>query len=220
MATTSTSTLFTRSRVLSNARGTPKRLLAASADSRRLVDSAVISKSSASDLKAGMCACAAQPRSGLAPMMPTRIKDDATFGPRSGRLVEQVSSDLPPVPRPGKDEELPVCFGAAHAGCHDCRRARRVGASVREIAPHLQLVDGEVDRDPNVLEDRVVGAADCRPASRRRKASRHEDAVGGIELFDPTRVTGIEGRLITGQQRVNPFVGSVLRPGDGAGDDG
>src|SRR5437867_5205083 len=73
MATTSTSARFTRSWVLSNASGTPKRLLAASADSRRLVDSAVISKSSGSDLKAGMCACAAQPRSGLAPMMPTRI---------------------------------------------------------------------------------------------------------------------------------------------------
>src|SRR5213082_3434265 len=53
--------------------GTPKSLLAASADSRRVVDSAVISKSSASDLRAGMCACAAHPRSGLAPMMPTRI---------------------------------------------------------------------------------------------------------------------------------------------------
>src|SRR5205809_580544 len=73
MATTSTSARFTRSWVLSNARGTPKRALAASADSRRLVDRAVISKSSESDLKAGMCACAAQPRSGLAPMMPTRI---------------------------------------------------------------------------------------------------------------------------------------------------
>src|SRR5438876_4149380 len=46
---------------------------AASADWRRLVDSAVISKSSRSDFKAGMCACAAHPRSGLAPMMPTRI---------------------------------------------------------------------------------------------------------------------------------------------------
>ncbi len=44
-----------------------------SGDSRRLVDSAVISKSSGSDFKAGMCAYAAQPRSGLAPMMPTRI---------------------------------------------------------------------------------------------------------------------------------------------------
>src|SRR5207245_7915971 len=48
-------------------------LLAASADSRRLVDSAVISKSSESDFKAGMCASAPHPRSGLAPMMPTRI---------------------------------------------------------------------------------------------------------------------------------------------------
>src|SRR5258706_2737310 len=73
MATTSTSALFTRSWWLSNAAGTPKSLLAASADSRRLVDSAVISKSSESDFKAGMCACAAHPRSGLAPMMPTRI---------------------------------------------------------------------------------------------------------------------------------------------------
>ena len=58
---------------MSNATGTPKSLPAASADSRRLVDSAVISKSSESDFKAGMCACAAHPRSGLAPMMPTRI---------------------------------------------------------------------------------------------------------------------------------------------------
>src|SRR6059058_5143617 len=74
MATTSTSALFTRSLWLSKAVGTPKSLLAASADSRRLVDSAVISKSSASDLNAGMCACAAHPRSGLAPMMPTRIR--------------------------------------------------------------------------------------------------------------------------------------------------
>src|SRR3989442_3438004 len=73
MATTSTSALFTRSWVLSNASGTPKRLLAAAADSRRLVDSAVISKSSESDFNAGIWACAAQPRSGLAPMMPTRI---------------------------------------------------------------------------------------------------------------------------------------------------
>src|SRR5205807_3228397 len=67
------SALFTRSWWLSNATGTPEYLLAASADSRRLVDSAVISKSSESDFKAGMCACAAHPRSGLAPMMPTRI---------------------------------------------------------------------------------------------------------------------------------------------------
>src|SRR5713101_1296333 len=73
MATTSTSDLFTRSWWLSNATGTPKSLLAASADSRRLVDSAVISKSSESDFKAGICASAAHPRSGLAPMMPTRI---------------------------------------------------------------------------------------------------------------------------------------------------
>src|SRR5205085_3445218 len=73
-ATTSTAGLFTSSWWLSNAAGTPKSLLAASADSRRVVDSAVISKSSASDLKAGMCACAAHPRSGLAPMMPTRIR--------------------------------------------------------------------------------------------------------------------------------------------------
>src|SRR5947208_11996480 len=73
MATTSTSALFTRSGVLSNASRTPKRRLAASADSRRLVESAVISKSCGSDFNAGMCACAAQPRSGLAPMMPTRI---------------------------------------------------------------------------------------------------------------------------------------------------
>src|SRR5205085_8739678 len=43
------------------------------ADSRRVVDSAVISKSSESDVKAGMCAGAAHPRSGLAPMIPTRI---------------------------------------------------------------------------------------------------------------------------------------------------
>src|SRR5258706_1814279 len=73
MATTSTSALFTRSWWLSNAAGTPKSLLAASADSRRLVDSAVIAKSSESDFKAGMGASAAHPRSGLAPMMPTRI---------------------------------------------------------------------------------------------------------------------------------------------------
>src|SRR5712692_10692215 len=73
MATTSTSALFTRSWASSKASGTPKRLLAAAADSRRLVESAVISKSSASDFNAGMCACAAHPRSGLAPMMPTRI---------------------------------------------------------------------------------------------------------------------------------------------------
>src|SRR4051795_8364364 len=74
MATTSTAGLFTRSWWLSNAAGTPKSVPAASADSRRLVDSAVISKSSASDVNAGMCACAAHPRSGLAPMMPTRIR--------------------------------------------------------------------------------------------------------------------------------------------------
>src|SRR5438132_11989476 len=73
MATASTSARFTRSSWLSKATGTPKSFLAASADSRRLVDSAVISKSSESDFKAGMCACAAHPRSGLAPMMPTRI---------------------------------------------------------------------------------------------------------------------------------------------------
>src|SRR5205809_7459674 len=79
MATTSTSALFTRSGVLSNASRTPKRRLAASADSRRLVDSAVISKSSGSDFNAGMCACAAHPRSGLAPMMPTRILPDPLF---------------------------------------------------------------------------------------------------------------------------------------------
>src|SRR5713101_10053444 len=73
MATTSTSDLFTRSWWLSNATGTPKSLLAASADSRRLVDSAVILKSSESDFKAGICASAAHPRSGLAPIMPIRI---------------------------------------------------------------------------------------------------------------------------------------------------
>src|SRR5207247_7649680 len=54
-------------------------VLAASADSRRLVESAVISKSSESDFNAGICACAAQPRSGLAPMIPTRILLDIAF---------------------------------------------------------------------------------------------------------------------------------------------
>src|SRR5207247_10564445 len=72
-ATTSTVGLFTSSRWLSNAAGTPKSLPAASADPRRVVESAVISKSSRRDLRAGMCACAAHPRAGLAPMMPTRI---------------------------------------------------------------------------------------------------------------------------------------------------
>src|SRR3982074_3514574 len=73
MTTASTSGLFTRSWWLSNVLGAPKSLPAASADSRLVVDNAVISKSSESDFKAGMCASAAHPRSGLAPMMPTRI---------------------------------------------------------------------------------------------------------------------------------------------------
>src|SRR6059058_3646695 len=84
MATTSTSALFTRSSWLSNATGTPKSLLAASADSRRVVDSAVISKSSESDVNAGMCACAAHPRCGLAPIMPTRIRLAPPCPSRSG----------------------------------------------------------------------------------------------------------------------------------------
>src|SRR2546421_4025871 len=97
MATTSTSARFTRSWWLSNTRGTPKRALAASADARRLVDSAVIWKSSGSDFKAGMCACAAHPRSGLAPMMPTRIFFVLMVGlvrrPNGGG--EAVAGDLP-----------------------------------------------------------------------------------------------------------------------------
>src|SRR5207302_6644489 len=70
----STVGLLTSSWWLSNAAGTPKSFLAASADSRRVVESAVISKSSRSDRSAGICAWAAHPRSGLAPMMPTRIR--------------------------------------------------------------------------------------------------------------------------------------------------
>src|SRR5438128_2805572 len=96
---TSTPALFTSSWWLSNVTGTPKSLLAASADSRRLVDSSVISKSSESDFKAGMCACAAHPRSGLAPMMPTRIRFVAFLlmallrGRKDGRKA--VAGDLP-----------------------------------------------------------------------------------------------------------------------------
>jgi hypothetical protein len=44
---------------LEDLRGTSEISPAESANSRRLVDSAVISKSSHSDFKAGMCACAA-----------------------------------------------------------------------------------------------------------------------------------------------------------------
>src|SRR5437588_2829070 len=54
----------------------PKSLPAAAAETLRLVESAVISNSSDRDFKAGMCACIAQPRSGLAPMIPTRIVCD------------------------------------------------------------------------------------------------------------------------------------------------
>src|SRR6266568_3095965 len=91
---------------------------------------------------------------------------------------------------------------------------------IREVALHLQLVDGEVDRDPNVLEDRVVGASNRRPTGRRRESSGHEDAVRRVELFDPTRVPGVEGCLIVGQQRVKLFLGAVLRSGNGAWDGG
>src|SRR2546430_15136897 len=32
-------------------------------------------------------------------------------------------------------------------------------------------------------------------------ASGHEDAVLGVKLFDPTRVPGVQGRFVGGQQR-------------------
>src|SRR5438128_8656962 len=126
MATTSTSALFTRSWWLSNASGMPKSLLAAAADSRRLVDSAVISKSSGSDFKAGMCACAAQPRSGLAPMIPTRILLRPFLLMQSRLLVEQIAGDLPAVRAPSENEEFPVRLGPACARGHSGGGARRL----------------------------------------------------------------------------------------------
>src|SRR5213594_4446931 len=135
MATTSTSARFTRSWVLSNASGTPKRWRAVSADSRRLVDSAVISKSFGSDFKAGMCACAAQPRSGLAPMIPTRI----LFNPsllmlitlaRSGGLVEHVTGDLPAIRAASEYEQLPIFLGAGRSSGHNSGGALRMGPRI------------------------------------------------------------------------------------------
>src|SRR5207247_9733621 len=44
--------------------------------------------------------------------------------------------------------------------------------------------------------------------------SRPEDSVHGAELFDPTRVPGVQGCLVGGQQRAKLFLSRVLRPGN------
>src|SRR5213595_3059098 len=128
MATTSTSARFTRSWALSNARGTPNRLLAASADSRRLVDSAVISKSSGSDCKAGMCACTAHPRSGLAPMMPTRILLAEPLFTFMFFSFSAIASTLRPGQSPGPARFLRIVPVGARLECRE----------VFEVGPHRE----------------------------------------------------------------------------------
>src|SRR5438876_11112924 len=160
MATTSTSAWFTRSWVLSNARGTPKRALAASADSRRLVDSAVISKSPGSDFKAGMCACAAHPRSGLAPMMPMRIFFVLMMGllrrPNGGG--EAVAGDLPLPVGLTQQEQLLVAardLGTVGEDLGDTGRGRAQQGPFRRKQLGLGNLEFEVERDR--LEDGHVG---------------------------------------------------------------
>src|SRR5436309_2203988 len=161
MATTSTSARFTSSWWLSNAAGTPKSLLAASADSRRLVDSAVISKSSDSDFKAGMCASAAHPRSGLAPMMPTRIFLVAFLlmavtrllrGPKDRR--EAVAGDLPLPVGIAQQEQLLVAarnLGARGEDLDDTRRRRAQRGPFRRKQLRFGNLELELQRDR--LED-------------------------------------------------------------------
>src|SRR2546428_1537140 len=68
-------------------------------------DSTVISKSSESDFSAGMCPSTAHPRSGLAPMMPTRRSEEHTSELQSRSdlvcrlLLEKKKQALVPTPQ-------------------------------------------------------------------------------------------------------------------------
>src|SRR5438128_8237445 len=138
-------------------------LLAASADSRRLVDSAVISKSSESDFKAGMCACAAHPRSGLAPMMPTRIFFVPFLlmmvllrGPKDGR--EAVTGDLPLPVRLAQQEQFLVAarnLGTIGEDLDDTGRRRTQQGPFRR--KQLRLGNLELQLQGDRLEDSGVG---------------------------------------------------------------
>src|SRR5438093_8241457 len=158
-----------------------------------------------------MCACAAQPRSGLAPMIPTRI----LFNPsllmlitlaRSGGLVEHVTGDLPAIRAASEYEQLPILLGAGRSSGHNSGGALRMGPRICDVALHRQLVDSEKDVDPDVRENRVVCAADSLPTGRRREASGHEDAVLRVELFDATRIAGVQGRLVCGEEDAALFL--------------
>src|SRR5437773_7136163 len=173
---TSTAGLFTSSWWLSKAAGTPKRFPAASADSRRVVDSAVISKSSASDLKAGMCACAAHPRSGLAPMMPTRI----LLSPSLLIAIRSKSRRL----RSASDEGLHALASSNFA--------RQCGHRVGEACPDLlvgqsafleagvSMRDGELDIEyPRAERGQDFAELGLRPGCPERAGARtdHENRL-------------------------------------------
>src|SRR5437867_1303431 len=221
MATTSTSALFTRSWWLSNARATPKRLPAASADSRRLVDSAVISKSSASDLKAGMCACAAHPRSGLAPMMPTRILlsppllSAITGTSRcSWRLSSRRSE-----PDGLADEDHVDAAGGVIGLAGDRLHLLQLGREVeghhlvaRRLVPSA-VVDGV--RNPRLLQrDRGISHHDGALGDASEDSVAGSIKVGDDFDAEPVlfeRDDGRRERLIVGQHRVSSCVGDAHR---------
>src|SRR3989440_2206561 len=216
MATTSTSALFTRSRVLSNASGTPKRLLAASADSRRLVDSAVISKSSGSDFNAGMCACAAHPRSGLAPMMPIRIFFVLMVGllrrPNGGG--EAVAGDLPlPVGLAQQEQFLVAArdLGTIGEDLDDTGRRRSQQGPFRR--KQLCLGNLELQLKRNRLEDAGVGLLQDFGADGRRVLRRHQHSIVGIELYGSLHVAGVQRLLILAQQLLDLCALRLLRVG-------
>src|SRR5438477_13471 len=216
MATTSTSARFTRSWWLSNATGTPKSLPAASADARRLVDSAVISKSSARDFNAGMCACAAHPRSGLAPMMPTRIFFVLMVGllrrPNGGR--EAVAGDLPLPVGLAQQEQLLVAaryLGAIGEDLDDTGRGRSQQRPFRRKQLRLGNLELQLQRDR--LEDSGVGLLEDFGADGRRVLRRHQHSIIGIELYGSLHVARVQRLLVLVQQLLDLRALRLLRVG-------
>src|SRR5438105_10631379 len=124
---------------------------------------AVISKSFESDRNAGMCASLAHPRSGLVPMMPTRIflvmmVTCLLCGPKDGR--EGVARNLPLALGLVQQEQLLVAarnLRAVGEDLHGSGRACAQHGPVRRKQFRLRNLELELDADG--LEDAGVGFA-------------------------------------------------------------
>src|SRR4051812_13470411 len=75
---------------------------------------------------------------------------------RSGCLVEHVAGDLPAARAASKDEQLTILLGAGRSSGRSGRGALGMRARIRDVALHRQLIDREMDVDPDVREESVI----------------------------------------------------------------